>query len=175
MHFATLDWQLTIRSCVSISFPGHCPAHNVLLHPCHQLLVFRVCHSLAPFLLQHISDGTRGSRCTLTAWTPLCFAIASWEKFSARRESNVSLWLECLHWKLNTGTFQTSVCWGYYLSIIKGKIKGKTKLCALIAYPQQTWYIFIWDPTTISLIRYSVLKLALALTAAFTMGGAMLI
>ena len=58
---------------------------------------------------------------------------------------------------------------------VKGKIKGRTKLCALIAYPQQTWYNFIWDPVTISLIRYSVLKLALALTAAFAMGGAMLI
>ena len=65
-----------------------------------------------------------------------------------------------------------------YISLeeaLKGKIKGKTKLCALIAYPQQTWYNFIRDPATISLIRYSVLKLTLALTAAFTMGGAMLI
>ena len=55
--------------------------------------------------------------------------------------------------------------------VFKGKIKGKTKLCALIAYPWQTWYNFIWDPATISLIRYSMLKLTLALRAAFTMGG----
>ena len=55
------------------------------------------------------------------------------------------------------------------------KLKEKIKLCAPIAYTQQTWYNSIWEPTTTSLIISSMLKLTLALTAAFTMGGTMLI
>ena len=56
------------------------------------------------------------------------------------------------------------------ICLLKGKIKGNKALCAVIAYLQQTWYNFMWEPAIISLIRYGMLKLTLALTAAFTVG-----